>query len=149
MLELNEKVDIFSLASDKTYIGILTNGVVNSLGNLVMGNGQAFKARCIYRELPAIFGKHVKLNGNIPLFISPENGEHGLFSFPTKSDYNYSASPKLITQSAIFLERYIKENKLSCNFYLPRPGCGLGGLKWEGVKSLIDFLPDNVIIVHN
>lgn len=60
------------------------------------------------------------------------------------------SSLDLIRQSAEELKRWA--NSLTeWTFYLPRPGCQNGGLKWSEVEPVLRSvgLPDNVVVVTN
>jgi len=132
---------------------ITTNGVVDSSGHLVMGRGNAAEAKQRWPRISSILGNHVKRNGNIPRFMQysesgwPSHG-HGcnICSFPTKNHWRDRASILLIQKSAELLLLLMEDNR-GYNWILPRPGCGNGGLKWETVKPVIEFLPDNVWVI--
>jgi len=150
MIELKEKCNIFDKV-DEGFVGILTNGVVKPNGCLVMGAGQAKEALDLFPFIDAVLGDHVKEHGNIPkLFEMLDKFEvpADLFSFPTKVHFREPSSFELIKNSAKWLDDTARENASEL-FFLPRPGCGLGGLRWDDVRYNISFLPDNVIIVTN
>ena len=73
-----------------------------------------------------------------------------LFRFPTKNDVWYNSNLNVIENS---LRELIYTARLNKNYkiYLPRPGCGCGGLDWESqVKPLCEkYLNDskNIFIV--
>lgn len=109
------------------WIGITTNGVVKADGRLVMGAGVAREARDRFPGLDAELGRLVRQNGNVVVF-------------------NWKRSAGRLASCVQSLLRTFAPP--SADFYLPRPGCGLGGLRWGDVREAISFLPDNVIIVH-
>lgn len=140
------KMDLWD-APAGAWIGIPTNGTVKANGRLVMGAGVANVARERYADLDLVLGSLVKNCGNKVYVFPPGLDGLRLFSFPTKHDWRSDASLELIRKSAAELAKVAKAPDVLA--YLPRPGCGLGGLKWEDVRPAIaDLLPDNVIVVH-
>jgi len=128
---------------------ITTNGVVTTstvddrvVRSLVMGRGNAAEAKQRIPALPHILGNHVNHYGNVPAFIS----SYRICSFPAKEDWRAKSSLPLIEKSAEEL-LHLTEIYPRYVWVLPRPGCGYGGLKWEKVKPVIDFLPENVWVI--
>jgi hypothetical protein len=140
-------IDIWSKTGEG-FIGVLTNLVVKSNGRLVMAAGQAKEALERYPDIDLLFGDFVNRGEHNFQLLVVNNEEYPMiFNFPTKYHWSYRSDLVLIRKNAEFLAvvaRQCYENK----FFLPRPGCGLGGLRWEEVKRVIErILPDNVIIV--
>jgi len=116
---------------DKGYnIAITTNGTIRGDGKNVMGKGCAKEAQDRYAWLPELVGGWIKVGGNVPLYC----GER-IFTFPTKYHWSGSASPDLIMASALEIKAMTEGSK--CQIIIPRPGCGLGGLKWEEIGKLL------------
>lgn len=108
-----------------------------------MGAGIAHEALKRFPFLDLTLGAKVNARGNHCYFMKGIR----LCSFPTKYHWNHPSDKNLIIQSAREL-RQIAFGYSTFTFYLPRPGCGFGGLRWEDVKPLIqEILPDNVIVV--
>jgi hypothetical protein len=132
-----------------TIICITTNGTIKNNGEAVMGRGCAFEAATKYSFLPALLGRKLK-NGNVPYVFRIPRGQLGsnteILTFPVKHEWHQKANIDLIRLSAKHLEK-IADSFWQFSFILPRPGCGNGGLRWEDVKSVIQFLPDNVSII--
>lgn len=126
----------------KAVIGITTNGTLRSNGALVMGRGIAAQAKEIYLGLDLRLGRLVRENGNRVLFSNYLR----IFIFPVKHHWKDKADLALIERSAEQLFDLAKYYK-TLTFYLPRPGCGVGGLKYEQVRPLLVGLPDNVVVV--
>lgn len=124
------------------WIGITTNGFVKSNGALVMGRGVAQQAKARYPGIEFELGKLVKTNGNICHFLKRRR----IFTFPVKHNWMELADIDLIIKSSIQLAEIANANRES-TYYLPRPGCGNGGLLWAEVKPYLEHLPDNVICV--
>lgn len=143
---IEKSMNLFD-APEHTWIGITTNGTVKSNGRLVMGRGVAQQARDKYPNLDLKLGKDVKRLGNSVIVYERQFDNRGLFTFPVKYNWWELASLELIASSTIQLKQFCRLMP-GATFYLPRPGCGNGGLKWEDVKPIIRFLPDNVIIVN-
>lgn len=138
--ELFEKEDVDAIC-------ITTNGVVKSNGELVMGAGIAKEASDRFPQLTRYFGSLVFLDGNIPhCFITDK--EKIIFSFPTKNNYKNKSVLYLIENSCKELKFLVDYNKLK-KVILPRPGCGLGGLKWDVVKPICEkYFDDRFFIIN-
>lgn len=141
---IEREMDLWD-APPGAWIGITTNGVVKADGSLVMGAGVAREALDRFPGLDAELGRLVRSCGNEVFGVHVKG--RSLFSFPTKDHWRDQSYPYLIALSARALAR-VAADLPNDTFYLPRPGCGMGGMRWADVKPLIDFLPDNVIIVH-
>lgn len=138
----------------KIYVGITTNSTIKSNGSLVMGRGVALQAKKRFEkhDLDRILGGLVQSRGNVPFIIDHLR----LFTFPVKHNWHDDkADIDLIVKSAERLHELTTVNDSDnfyqdIKFYLPRPGCGNGGLNWNNqVKPKIkDILCDNVIIVN-
>jgi hypothetical protein len=156
-----EKIGNIFEQDDANAICFTSNGIVKSNGELVMGAGiaKAFKER--WPWLPKRGGDHIKRFGNCIGVLGyvqksdtiycfgdiPEEDKTYILNFPTKHHWKNPSSLKLIENSAeglVFSVNFNKWNKI----YLPRPGCGLGGLSWEkDVKPVIAPLLDDRFIV--
>lgn len=125
---------------------ITTNGMVKRDGTCVMGRGCAKEAAKVYPELPKLLGSSIKIHGNVVRFFPHLGSGDAIIVFPVKHRWMEPADLTLIRDSAETLNRLaLKWNKNV--FLLPRPGCGNGRLKWEDVKPLLEFLPDNVLVI--
>ena len=114
-------------------IAITTNGFVKRDGTCVMGRGCAKQAVIRFPGLPNKLGTKISAEGN-HVFYFPE---HRLITFPVKHRWWEAADLGLIERSARELLKMIEVKKIKEAVYLPRPGCGNGRLKWEGVKKLL------------
>lgn len=128
---------------------VITNPV-NCVG--VMGKGLASQFKTKY---PALFQDYSKrcANGDVkpgqPYLF--ENDEVQVLNFPTKRDWR---NPSLLEDIENGL-KFLAEHYRAMGIYtlaLPPLGCGLGGLKWNDVKSLIEKhlgeLPDLEVFVY-
>lgn len=127
-----------------TVVCITTNGTVKKSGEAVMGRGCAEEAKARFPKLPAVLGAFIKRFGNRPWW-GHTDGFEGLASFPVKHNWWEQADLELIRESAKRLFDWAANHHET--FVLPRPGCGNGRLTWEQVRPVIEFLPDNVLVI--
>jgi hypothetical protein len=134
--------DFYSLG-ERHVACITTNGFVKKNGECVMGRGCAREAKEKFPGLAKFLGDTIKQLGNkVHMFGTPQ-----LVSFPTKHVWWEKSDLELIKKSAGELAKLAALYPDNI-FYLPKPGCGNGQLKWEDVKPAIEgILPDNVVIV--
>ncbi len=114
-------------------IAVTTNGFVKRVGTCVMGGGCAKQATIRFPGLPHKLGTRISAEGN-HVFYFPE---HKLITFPVKHTWWEVADLGLIERSARELLKLIEVKKIKEAVYLPRPGCGNGRLKWDGVKKIL------------
>jgi hypothetical protein len=144
--------DIWEMAERlNSVVCITTNGALNSKRECVMGRGIAKQAKQRYPGIAKLLGGLIRTAGNRVHWIG-RDAEKGtwLYSFPTKYHWSKPSSLELIEESAKQLKRY-GEVHADLTFYLPRPGCSNGKLRWEDVKPVLESvgLPDNVVVVTN
>lgn len=124
---------------------ITTNGYVKNNGEAVMGAGTAKYARGLHPDLSHILGDFILSHGNVP-FILP----YGFVSLPVKHHWKEKADIDLIDRSLrtmrILWDTYKDKRR---QIYLPRPGCGNGGLSWYHVRPLVEnyFGNDDDVVV--
>lgn len=131
--------------SDNKAIVVTTNAMIKKDGTAVMGRGIALEAATRYLALPRMLAYHLELRGNVPCLFSFY--EHVLITFPTKWDWRDASDPALIKQSAIKLVELVNEQNYLDEIYMPRVGCGNGGLDWEDVKPLLEDLDNRFHVV--
>lgn len=129
------------------WIVITTNGVVNAKGGCVMGRGIALQAKRRYPGLDIRIGNMIKKWGNtVYLFDMDTVVPTRIVTFPVKHHWQEPANLKLITRSADELQMLTGPKQ---KVYMPRPGCGNGGLDWDEVRSiLVNRLDDRFTIVE-
>ena len=125
-----------------TVVLITTNGFVKKNGEAVMGRGCAREACKRFPRLAEQLGDWIQKQGNIPCWL-----RENLATFPVKHNWWMKADPELIAESAKWLCDLAMNTLPDHTFILPRPGCGNGQLSWLDVKPLIDWLPDNVVVI--
>ncbi len=131
------------------YIVITTNGALNSRGECVMGRGTAAQAKNRYPGLARRIGKMIESYGNhVHLFqMDTEEGEM-LVTFPVKHHWDESADAVLIGRSVVELKNLVQRTHAN-KIFLPRPGCGNGGLSWNTVGPFLrDMLDDRFTVVE-
>lgn len=140
------KQDLWHFHDLGNWICVTTNSSVKKDGRLVMGGGCALEAAIRVPQLERFLGDHVLRFGNICAVYTPEK----IISFPTKGKVQYDSTTRLIESSARRLVQIVSVMKID-EIYIPRPGCGLGGLDWNGeVKPILeDLFDDRFIIVSN
>ena len=137
--------DLFELAKGKVIV-ITTNGFVKNDGCAVMGRGCALQAARKWPELPKALGRELKQHGN-KVFNFKVDGYKSLVTFPVKHKWFEEASLDLIRISALRLSNKADNWKWK-EVFVPKPGCGNGGLDWEDVKPVLEeFLDDRFTIV--
>jgi len=149
-----DKGDLWTYPAD--WRVITTNGVVKSNGYLVMGAGNALQATQKFPDLPKILGTKVTKGGNHCYIVNFQ-----IISFPTKHHWKDASDIKLIENSAKELRILIdlltvkkasegisSLEDIELKIVMPPPGCGLGGLKWEDVKKVIEpYLDDRFTVL--
>ncbi len=147
--------NMWAFAHEYDALCILTNRIVRD-GKNIMDGGSAYEAAKRDPELPKILG--TKILGIEASGITNDTAftdvlelrpaaKPAILAFMTKEDFRNKSDPDLIRQSAIELMQLIDLHQWN-NVLLPRPGCGLGGLSWEMVSSiLIPILDQRVTIV--
>lgn len=119
---------------------VTTNGSVLN-GKNPMGGGCAREARERYFSVERQLGAMIQAHGNHVYLLAPD-----LVAFPTKVVISAPASLGLIERSVrelVTLTDLYGWNKVA----LPRPGCGLGGLRWRDVRPALVHLDDRFLIV--
>ena len=121
---------------------------VNKDMQAVMGKGIALLAKKKFPWLPIRLGHDLCCSGSRVCYM----GE-GIIAFPVKNNwFDKKADRSLIRNSCKQLRDLIKSSFISImTVYLPKPGCGVGGLNWETeVKPIIEEELgelDNLIII--
>jgi hypothetical protein len=136
-------------------ICIPTNGETKHNGRAIMGAGIALLARETFHEIDAWLGQGLKVHGNVPIFLGhyqvggayypPSQGVDTskgrycrIWSFPTKNLVRDDSDLRLIIASAKLLTWEMTLGLFYVDRFhtvaLPRPGCGVGGLRWDDVK---------------
>lgn len=134
--------DLWDFHNKGEIVCITTNYTVTDKGLLVMGGGCAREAMDRYPHLPKILGDIYSESHNVPVFLEKEN----IITFPTKNEVWKDSTLTLIESSAKYLANLVAN--INKNIYIPRPGCGLGGLNWDVVKPCLEaILTENKFII--
>lgn len=148
-----------------SWIVITTNGGLDRDGNLVMGAGVAGAAKRripgLERRLGALVAKH----GNVPVGLTRER----VLTWPTKPATHTLADGsthpgwmcvarvndpscldqvgRLTAASGQKLLALVERLEIKGPIFLPRPGCGLGGLDWRKVRPWMEERFDDRFVV--
>ena len=150
MIELSG--DIWDFHVKGYWVCVTTSGAVKTSGDAVMGRGVALEASKRFPELPRWLGQRINLYRNEPFEGNTLNPfpDIRVICFPTKWNWTEKSNLCLIAVSASELRRYVEEAyiKVRTPVYLPRPGCGNGGLDWDNVKPILEkYLDDRFAVV--
>jgi hypothetical protein len=138
MLEI--KGSIWNFHSPDNWVGVTTNSVIKRNGQAVMGAGIALDASRRFPELPARLAKHLTEGGNHP-YIFPQ---YRIVTIPTKHHWKDKSDIDLIESSC---KKLIQCADHFSKLYIPRLGCGNGGLSWNDVRNRISSILDDRFIV--
>lgn len=141
---LTAQVNLWKAYLQGDWVAITTNGVLNSSGEAVMGRGCAWEAKLLLPELPRALGAAIAKTGN-HVHVWPE---WRIATFPTKHHWRDPSSLPLIKQSAIELKAMADQHRWP-RIFIPRPGCGLGRLRWPEVHAALASIwnDDRFIVV--
>lgn len=147
------KGDVFEMPKDqKDAVCITTNGMIRKDGRAVMGKGIALEADKRF-DLAPLLATYLHRYGNKVFNMgvrvdSKTHREMCVITFPTKNHWKDPSDLSLIKKSAEELAGLA--DKLSLRtVYLPKPGCGCGGLNWKDVREILEpILDDRFVIVE-
>jgi hypothetical protein len=139
--------DIWLLARHEV-ICITTNGDVKGDGSCIMGRGTALRAKQRYPLLPYEIGQALMAAGEFPtVTYHTLRGYRVLVTFPVKYHWYETANLELIENSTRLLRKTADRLKWK-HIFVPRPGCGNGGLVWEEVLPiLLPYFDDRFTLV--
>lgn len=133
-------------------IGISTNGYVKKNGEGVMGRGCARSASIMFHDFPRLLGQHIRINGNVPGFVTVGSGKikRRFIVLPVKHNWYEKADLALIQKCVDWLgEIVVGSEDGTDTIHVPRLGCGNGHLDWiSQVQPLMAKLGDNVWVHH-
>jgi len=148
-------------------ICILTNGFVNASGANTMGKGCALEAKIRWPGIQIHIGDAIRHGGNDCRILTEIDREvedgavrlaatrgwpdvyvpYEILMFPTKHHWGEKSDLDLILRSATQLMELTDQQSWN-SVVLPPPGCGAGGLAWEGeVRPLLAQIFDQRIYV--
>lgn len=138
------EADLWEFHRAGNIIVITTNGTINRRGEVVMGRGIAAQAKLRFPRVPKLIADLVTKVGNIPLHLVNQR----LVTFPVKHNWWERADLLLIRESAARLRQLWDLGRRHEMVYMPRPGCGNGGRRWDEVEPILDeFLNDERFMV--
>lgn len=145
--------DLWEIGKKGEWIAIPTNGIVTANGKLVMGRGLAYQFKIGNSGVDRLLGDMVQQHGNVPILLPQER----VVTFPTKYHFKDPSNLELIYESAdhifqMWEHPHAMHAQREDILYLPRVGCGNGGLLWGQVRpvllSVFDHDPRFVIVTH-
>ncbi|MBX3394927.1 MAG: ADP-ribose-binding protein [Phycisphaerae bacterium] len=122
------------------YRCIPSSGATTPEGTAILDFGVGIEAVKRFAGIDVDLGHLIKSRGNHVHLIRP-----GLLSFPVQQYAWAGPNLQIIERSAKQLAAIVGEAKT----LLPRPGCLPGQLNWEDVRKVLEFLPDNVIVIRH
>lgn len=144
---------------------VTTNGGMDRDGSLLMNGGVAGAAKRHLPGIEGVLGKLVKERGNVPIALPkvrvltwptklgvhtlPDGRSHAGWMCISRVD-DQACKDVVGRLTARSGERVIKmadEMGLQGPIFLPRPGCGLGGLDWSKVKPWMQERFDDRFVV--
>lgn len=125
-------------------LALTTNGSLSRDKRAILGRGCARQAGERFPQLAERLGALLDLHGN----HVHELGD-GLVSFPVEETAWSLPDLRLIRRSAEELRRLADRN-LYRLIVVPRPGCGLGGLRWPEVRPLlVDLFDERFLVISS
>ncbi len=122
--------------TNKGWIVVTTNSVIKSNGEAVMGAGIALQAAKRFPSLPKELADcMISVGHKIHYFL-----EYGIVAYPTKRHWKDKSDLDLIIAGAIQLKEDVKTFRYQqrpVKYFLPRLGCGNGGLEWHNVADAV------------
>ena len=165
---LEQKCNIWDKYLEGKIVCITTNGFVKKSMESTMGRGVAKQAKKYVPRIAYTLGKMILQNGNVAQPVTRQ-----IISFPVKPKWGVAKIDKMnivphmrdrfsmglnvpgwaCMADMEIIERSLWELKLLSeldypdeSIYLPKPGCGACGLKWEDVKPLCERYDDWLIV---
>ncbi len=124
--------DADALVNAVNTVGVMGGGIALEFKNRYPNNFSVYKQACDKGELKT---------GDI--LVVKENDGKTIINFPTKEHWKNPSQYEYIASGLIGLKEKIKEHNIR-SIALPALGCGLGGLMWDKVKSMIESELKNV-----
>jgi len=141
--------DIWELAEqDEGWVVVPTNTTIKSNGRAVLGAGMAKQAAELYPNLPDELANHIRVFKDALFVHMP------IICLATKHDWRMRSKLDLIEKGCIELARFgktLQDVGHHNPIFLPKLGCGLGGLNWERVvRPVVDSVlsDDRFILVQ-
>jgi hypothetical protein len=124
--------DLWALHAAGAVVAITTNGLVSKAGKAVMLRGCARQARGLFPRLPRTLGVLIRQHGNHVFDLGQR-----IVSFPVEDDPYRVPDLQLIERSCAELVELCDDRRWR-QVFVPRPGCGHGGLEWAEVRSVLE-----------
>lgn len=138
---------LFNPPSSVEAICIPTNGIYTKSRGAIMGKGVALAAAQRWPLIKFILANKLEKKGNrVHILLEPYEDPYKtsffILSFPTKEHWRDDSSQALVERSTADLVNLT--NRVGWKeVWLPRPGCGCGGLQWKNIKEILNRQLDN------
>lgn len=144
MILVNERLTYpRGLVGNNIYM-FTANSVVNGSGKLIMGRGCAKTVRDTYQGIDKKFGDIIDNMGKFGVkFVRLET--QWIAAFQTKYHWQDPSPLDLVEYSGYKLAN-IAGSGMEFTFHLPCPAVGCGEQSVDDVLSVLEILPDNVIV---
>ena len=121
--------DTNAIVNTVNCVGIMGRGIALQFKNKFPGNYNAYASACKSGE--------VRLGKMFVFDVSDPAGPEYIINFPTKGHWRNKSDLQDIAKGLDDLVEVIVKKNIK-SLALPPLGCGLGGLDWKSVKSLIE-----------
>lgn len=130
--------NLWEVAATRGWVVVTTNTTLRRDGSAVMGAGLAKEAVERYPGIDVRLGKHINV------FYDRLYIEKPVICLPTKRDWKRNSRMIWIEKGChelVDFGRILKDLGNTDPIYLPKLGCGLGGLNWEReVRPVMDAI---------
>jgi hypothetical protein len=134
--------DLWDVHAAGEVVAITTNGMVTKSGKSIMLRGCARQAAIRYPEILKIHGVLLLNHGNHVFDLGRR-----VVSFPVEEDPYQNPNVRLIEQSCKELVELVDYRGWQ-KVFVPRPGCGGGGLAWSEVRPIVDkYFDDRFYVI--
>lgn len=121
--------NVEALVNAVNTVGVMGKGIALQFKETFPENFKAYKKACDEKLL--------ETGHNLIVPVSGENSVKWIINFPTKQHWRNPSKMEYITTGLDDLVKVMEEYNIQ-SVALPALGCGLGGLDWEQVKSVIE-----------
>jgi hypothetical protein len=139
--------DFWDVFHEYDAVACMTNKTVKDDGELIMGGGIAAGFKHQWNWLPYVWGQELKKDHRRDVMVTMRPHAPHLIAFPTKYHPKSRSLIPLIEKCASELAVIAKT--FDWKILITRPGCGLGGLKWDRVRlKLRDYFDDRITVIE-
>lgn len=133
MITYHEETDLFDLPADGFCHGVNTVGVIGGLAESVFKRFPDL--RHLYDRM--VDAGHIAGGDVIPASYDYGDQKFTIYNLVTQVDSGADARLPLVWKTLTQMKTHAKENEIA-TINCPTIGCGIGGLDWLEVKSVIE-----------